>query len=268
MRKSFALIISLGALVLSSCSTPLVVLHVNDTHSHLEPIRDDRNYGHGGIIERGAIVDSVREARGAENVLLLHAGDFNQGTSYYTQFGGKLELESVNAFGYDCITLGNHEFDNGVQDLADRLVQIKCPVVCANLKLEGTPLEGIVKPYVIINRAGRKIGIIGLTSDLASNVAYEISSSLVQYDSEEVTNRYAEYLKKREKCDLVILLSHLGFKEDIKMAGLTKDIDLIIGGHSHTFLDDIHYEPNALGREIPIITDGCWGYSVGELIIR
>ncbi len=268
MRKSLISIIIPCALLMSACSPSLVILHVNDTHSHLEPIRDERAYGHGGIIERGAIVDSIRLARGADKVLLLHAGDFNQGTSYYNQFGGIPELESINAFGYDCITIGNHEFDNGVQDLADRLAQIKCPVVCANLKLEGTPLEGIVTPYTIIMRAGKKIGIIGLVSDLASNVAYEISSSLVQYDSAEVTNRYAEYLKKKEKCDMVILLSHLGFKADKKIAGQTKDVDLIVGGHSHTFLDDIVYQENASGKKIPIITDGCWGYSVGELIVK
>ena len=268
MKKSLALISVLGLLALSACSPALVVLHVNDTHSHLEPIRDSRNYGHGGIIERGAIVDSVRCVRGGDNVLLLHAGDFNQGTSYYNRFGGEPELEAVNAFGYDCITIGNHEFDNGVQDLADRLAKIKCPVVCANLKLEGTPLEGIVVPYTIVYKAGRKIGIIGLVSDLASNVAYEISSSLVQYDAAEVTNRYAELLKKQEKCDLVILLSHLGYFADKKIVEETEYVDIIIGGHSHTFLDEIDYEENAHDREIPIITDGCWGYSVGELIVK
>ncbi len=268
MKKSLIPIIISSALLVSACSPSLVILHVNDTHSHLEPIRDERGYGHGGIIERGAIVDSIRCARGDDNVLLIHAGDFNQGTSYYNQFGGIPELESINAFGYDCITIGNHEFDNGVQDLADRLAQIKCPVVCANLKLEGTPLEGIVTPYAIVTRAGKKIGIIGLVSDLASNVAYEISSSLVQYNSAEVTNRYAEYLKKEEKCDMVILLSHLGFKEDKRIVPLTKDVDLVVGGHSHTFLDDIVYQTNASGKKIPIITDGCWGYSVGELIVK
>ncbi len=268
MKKSLALVLSFGVLAVSACSPALVVLHVNDTHSHLEPIRDERNYGHGGIIERGAIVDSVICSRGKDNVLFLHAGDFNQGTSYFNQFGGQPELEAVNAFGYDCITIGNHEFDNGVQDLADRLAKIKCPIVCANLKLEGTPLEGIVTPYTIVYKAGKKIGIIGLVSNLASNVSYEISSTLTQYDSAEVTNRYAEILRKQEKCDLVILLSHLGFSADKDIVKYTKDIDLIIGGHSHTFLDDIVYEKNAKGKEIPIITDGCWGYSVGELIVK
>ena len=117
-------------------------------------------------------------------------------------------------------------------------------------------------------RSGKKIGVIGLTSDLASNVAYEISSRLVQVSSVDVTNRYAEYLKKQEKCDLVILLSHLGFSKDIDLVKHTKYVDVIIGGHSHTFIDDIEYQPNACGRQIPIVTDGCWGFEVGELIVR
>ncbi len=110
---------------LASCSPKLVILHLNDTHSHLEPVRETERYGKAGIIERGVIVDSVRNARGEDNVLLLHAGDFNQGTSYYTQFGGALEVAAVNAFRYDCIVLGNHEFDNGIEDLAARVKQIK-----------------------------------------------------------------------------------------------------------------------------------------------
>ena len=253
---------------LASCSPKLVILHLNDTHSHLEPVRETERYGKAGIIERGAIVDSVRNVRGEDNVLLLHAGDFNQGTSYYTQFGGALEVAAVNALRYDCIVLGNHEFDNGLEDLAARVKQIKCPVVCANVEFAGTPLEGEVTPYAILHKAGKKIGVIGLTSDLASNVAYEISSRLVQVSSVDVTNRYAEYLKKQEKCDLVILLSHLGFSKDIDLVKHTKYVDVIIGGHSHTFIDDIEYQPNACGRQIPIVTDGCWGFEVGELIVR
>lgn len=246
----------------------LSILHVNDTHSHLEPLREAENHGYGGIIERGIIVDSVRLSRGEENVLLLHAGDFNQGSSYYSEFGGELEVKVVNAFGYDCITIGNHEFDNGVEDLSARLQKINAPVVCANLKLEGTALEGVVSPYAIVEKAGMKIGIIGLVSDLATNVAYEISSQLHQYDNLVVTNKYARILKKQHKCDLVILLSHLGFEEDLKLITSTKDVDLVVGGHSHTFLDEICYAKNAAGRQIPVVTDGCFGLGIGELTVE
>lgn len=246
----------------------LSILHVNDTHSHLEPSRENKYYGKGGIIERGLIVDSVRVSRGEENVLLLHAGDFNQGSSYYSEFGGELEVKVVNAFAYDCITIGNHEFDNGVEDLAARLSKINCPVVCANLELQNTALEGLVSPYAIVEKAGLKIGIIGLVSDLATNVAYEISSQLHQLDNLSVTNKHAKTLKKKYKCDLVILLSHLGYKEDLKLISDTKDVDIVIGGHSHTFLEGITYGENALGREIPVLTDGCFGLEVGELTVE
>lgn len=246
----------------------LSILHVNDTHSHLEPSRENKCYGKGGIIERGLIVDSVRVSRGEENVLLLHAGDFNQGSSYYSEFGGELEVKVVNAFAYDCITIGNHEFDNGVEDLAARLSKINCPVVCANLELQNTALEGLVSPYAIVEKAGLKIGIIGLVSDLATNVAYEISSQLHQLDNLSVTNKHAKTLKKKYKCDLVILLSHLGYENDLKLISDTKDVDIVIGGHSHTFLEGITYGENALGREIPVLTDGCFGLEVGELTVE
>lgn len=266
MKKGIVFLSIIG--VVGSCAPQLSILHLNDTHSHMEPVREEYNYGWGGVIERGAIVDSVRTSRGENNVLLLHAGDFNQGTSYFTQFGGIPEVQSLNAFRYDCVTLGNHEFDNGVEDLSRRLRMIDCPVVCANLKLEGTALEGVVEPYAIVHRAGRKIGIIGLTSDLSSNVAYAISSQLVQYDALDVTNRYASYLKGELKCDMVILLSHLGFGEDEKLIPGTKDIDVVVGGHTHTKITEIHFVENSKGRKIPIVTDECWGYSVGELIVK
>ena len=245
----------------------LSILHVNDTHSHMEPLRDAEYHGYGGIIERGIIVDSVRRSRGEDNVLLLHAGDFNQGSSYYSEFGGELEVKVLNAFRYDCVTIGNHEFDNGVEDLAARLRKIDAPIVCANIKLEDTALEGLVSPYAIVEKAGMKIGVIGLVSDLATNVAYEISSQLHQYDNLTVTNKYARLLKNKYKCDLVILLSHLGFKEDTQLISSTKDVDVVVGGHSHTFLDEICYKENAAGRQIPIVTDGCFGVGIGELTV-
>lgn len=269
MRKRFVtILIGVEAIFCAvSCSTELAIVHLNDTHSHFEPVRDEKRTGEAGIIERSIIIDSIRTARGEDHVLLLHAGDFNQGTSYFTQFGGALEVAAVNALRYDCVTLGNHEFDNGVEDLAGRLRNLNCPVVCANLKLEGTALEGVVTPYTIIRRGGHTIGIIGLVSDLKTNVSYFISSKLVQYDAVEVVNRYASELRSR-KCDMVIVLSHLGFGGDLHLASMTEGVDMIIGGHTHTFIDDIHYVTNPKGKRIPVVQDGCWGYDVGELIVK
>lgn len=258
------------AVLAVSCSTTsetLSILHVNDTHSHFEPIRNGVRTG-GGVIERSAIIDSVRDARGEDDVLLLHAGDFNQGTSYFSTLGGILEIETINAMGYDCITLGNHEFDNGLEDLAERLSKLECPVVCANVDFSGTPLDTIVKPYAIVEKAGMRIGIIGATSNLSTNVSHAISSQLTQLDNVRSVNRWSRYLYFIEGCDMIIFLSHLGYDADMEIVPKLHYVDLVIGGHSHTFVDDFVYVKDADAYKVPIITDGCWGYDVGEITVK
>lgn len=269
MKKIF-LISAAVLMTLSACQQQtLVIIHTNDTHSHLEPERGGRDAGHGGCIERAAFIDSVREARGERNVLLLHAGDFNQGSSYFSELGGEVEVNVVNDMKYDAITLGNHEFDNGIEDLTARLKKLKTTkVVCANLDLRGFEMEEVVKPYTILKRAGKKIGIIGLETDIRRVVSAQISSRIPLLDNEEVTNRWSDYLKNTEKCDLVILLSHLGYQEDLAFIPHTHNIDLLIGGHSHTFVDDFVYVEDADGKKVPIITDGRWGLELGEIEVR
>ena len=258
-------------MVLLSCACSrqprLVILHTNDTHSHLEPERSTELAGHGGVIERAAIIDSVRAANGDDRVLLLHAGDFNQGSSYYSEMGGDVEVSLVNALGYDCITLGNHEFDNGIEDLGRRVSALNCPVVCANLDL--SPFEGLecVKPYAILNKGGMKIGIIGLEADLTECVSKTTSSRIPQLDPVEVTNKWAEHLSKVEKCDLVVLLSHQGYEEDQAIVAASRGLDIVVGGHTHTFVDNIVYVKDLDGRKVGIVTDGCWGLEMGEVKI-
>ncbi len=260
MKKLIVILAAVAAVC--ACSPKLVILHCNDTHSHLDPLRD----GRGGIIERAAFVDSVRKAEGAGKVLLLHAGDFNQGTSYYTQLHGEIEVDMVNAMKYDAITLGNHEFDNGIEDLTARVRRIQCPVVCANLDLSSFELGKYVKPYTILHRGGKKIGIIGLEADLSTNVSKSISSRIPQLDPVESVNKWSDYLHKTEKCDMVILLSHNGYEpEDQQNAKGIRGVDLVIGGHSHTFVDDFVYVKDADGKPVPIITDGCWGLEMGMI---
>lgn len=263
MRK--LLILALAALTLAACAPKpkLVIIHTNDTHSHLEPIRTGEDMGRGGIIERAAFVDSVRRAQGAGRVLLLHAGDFGQGTSYFSEFGGELEIDMLNALGYDCVTLGNHEFDNGLEDLAKRLSRLECPVVCANIDLAPVGLDQYVKPYVILERAGMKIGIIGTTSDLSTNVAASISSRIQQLDTVESVNKCISEI--REACDLVILLSHSGFDEDCELVPQTRGLDLVIGGHSHYDLDEVRELIDADGNKVPMVTDGAYGINLGEV---
>lgn len=247
----------------------LVIVHLNDTHSHLEPERGGASKGCGGVVERAAFIDSLRRADGRRNVLLLHAGDFNQGTSYYTRFGGELELQLVNALRYDAVTLGNHEFDNGVDDLARRVEKIKCPVLCANYDFSGTALEGKVRPYAIFRRAGLRIGVFGLTVDVSSVVNASSVAGMKFLDCSVTANRWARFLKEEKRCDFVIALTHIGYDEDEMndrvLAATTRNIDLIVGGHSHTFLESLPTVANLDGKEIPIVQDGCWGLNVGVL---
>lgn len=257
--------------LLASCSHRLVIVHTNDTHSHFEPLRetDDESPKMGGVIEQAAYIDSVRHADGKRNVLLLHAGDFNQGTSYFTIFKGDLEIGMLNAMKYDCVTLGNHEFDNGLDDLARRLSELHCPVVCANYDFFINPkLKSIVKPYVILKRGGHKIGIIGMLCDISRVVDGNISKKLPRLDEAETANKWASYLKNEEGCDLVIVLSHMGFNEDRNFVKTVRNIDLVIGGHSHTLLKQIEYSKDLDGREVPIVQDGGWGLYLGHLEIK
>ena len=172
----------------------LTILHLNDTHSHIEPERAGTLAGHGGVIEQAAYVDSVRTAEGAANVMLLHAGDFSQGSSYFTELGGDLEIDIINAMAYDAVCLGNHEFDNGINELARRLTNIKVPVVCANYNFKGSPLENLIKPYTIMEKAGRKIGVIGLLTDLSDVVSADVSVVIKYQNPKDALNLYAAEL--------------------------------------------------------------------------
>lgn len=265
----------LACMILGICACApkqhdLVILHLNDTHSHLDPQRD----GSGGVIERAAYIDSVRMAEGKNNVLLLHAGDFNQGSSYYTVLKGELEVDMVNALGYDCITLGNHEFDNGLEDLGARLARIKCPVVCCNYDFSTFEVGKKVTPYTIIKKAGRRIGIIGVLCNISTVVAKETADRVPALDTATEVNRWADYLKQEEGCDLVIVLSHAGFKgepgglNDVDIVPLTTNVDLLVGGHSHTHLTEMYYGQNAEGRAVPVVQDWCWGHQVGKITVR
>ena len=259
-----------AVLAACACQPRLVILHTNDTHSHFEPLRGGEDTGVGGVVERAAFVDSVRAAHGAGKVLLLHAGDFGQGTSYFTELKGRLEPEMINALGYDCVALGNHEFDNGIEDLTERLKMVRpeTKFVCANVDLSPFELGEYVKPYAIVQRGGMKIGVIGLESDLSTNVSKTISSRMQQLDSVEETNRWADFLHDTEKCDMIILLSHLGYSEDQKLVPQSRWLDLVVGGHSHTFVDGMLYLKDSRGRKVPIITDGCWGLEMGQVNVR
>ena len=247
----------------------LTILHFNDTHSHLEPERTGDETGLGGAIERAACRDSIVKADGKRNVLFLHAGDFSQGTSYFSVLGGDIEVDLINALKYDCITLGNHEFDNGVDELARRMSKVKCPVVCANYDFSQLPLGAYVRPYAIVRKAGMRIGIIGLMPDITTLVSHEVSSKIPAFDNSEVVNKWASYLREEKKCDLVIALTHIGYDDgpynDFALVRGSRGIDIVVGGHSHTFIDRPGYERDLDGKLVPIVQAGCWGLEMGNM---
>ena len=268
MKKIFILI-SACALATVASAQNLTILHLNDTHSHIDPERSGPNAGRGGVIEQAAYIDSVRVADGKDNVLLLHAGDFGQGTSYFTELNGDIEIDVLNAMAYDATCLGNHEFDNGIDELARRLRNLNVPVVCANYNFTGSPLEGLIKPYVVLQKAGKKIGVIGLLTDVTSVVDRNIADKLKYKNPAEVANEYAYMLKVEQGCDLVICLTHLGYDgeiyTDVELAAASRNVDVIVGGHSHTHLKDVVKVYNLDGEPVGIVSDWKWGLNIGNL---
>ena len=253
----------------------LVILHANDTHSRFEPVRTGDWAGLGGVIERAAFVDSVRAAAGPENVLLLHAGDFSQGTTYFSELHGDLEIQALNFFGYDVVTLGNHEFDNGLEDLGRRLSSLEMPVVVCNYDFSPFEMGKNIKPYVILERAGLKIGVLGVLCDLKSMVAGDIAERVPEFDLVPTVQKYADLLKNDERCDLVIALTHIGYTEhnpgdvtDPVLCSKTRNIDLFVGGHSHTFMKEMARHPNVDGVLVPIVQSGEQGVYFGQIDYR
>lgn len=268
MKKTLVIFFALFAAAVSVDARKLVILHMNDTHSHIEAERSGEWTGHGGVIEQAALVDSVRTADGRRNVLLLHAGDFSQGTSYFSELHGDLEIKLLNAMGFDAVCLGNHEFDNGIAELARRLSSLNMPVICSNYTFDGMSLSDLVKPYAVVRKAGLKIGIVAMLTDLSSVVDGDIASSFKYLEPAEAVSRHASFLRNNEKCDMVICLSHCGYDEDKDIAAGMKDIDIIVGGHSHTFITEPEFVRAADGREVMIVQDGCWGLEMGQIDIE
>ncbi|MCI2082092.1 MAG: metallophosphatase [Bacteroidales bacterium] len=253
----------------------LVILHTNDTHSQIEPFRVGEYKGMGGVERRLQFYDSQFEKYGRDRVLVLDAGDFSQGTPYFMVGHGDIEIKLLNILHTDVVTLGNHEFDNGVSEIARRIGMADFQVVCANWDFTGTSLEGLVKPYAIVERGGMKIGIIGATTtSLPSVCSPGDIVGLKLLPTVDTINSIAEKLKKREKCDLVILLSHLGFNggnfkhpSDCIVAANSRDIDIIIGGHTHTFLKKEYPVKNLDGKDVMVTQTGCKGVYIGKLCI-
>jgi 5'-nucleotidase len=269
----------LGGLSLSSFQTgnptakKLTILHTNDTHSQIDPfpLSHPKNPNMGGVARRAALISQIRKEE--ENVLLLDAGDIFQGTPYFNYYGGEIEFKVMSMMKYDLATIGNHDFDNGITGLYGQLPNATFEFVCANYDFKNTVLDTHVKPYKIFNKAGIKIGIFGLGVELYGLVDPRYYKETKYLDPVEIATDITKKLKEVEKCDLIICLSHLGFEykneperiSDINLARKTKNIDLIIGGHTHTFLDKPVIEKNLDGQDVLINQVGAYGVNLGRI---
>lgn len=252
----------------------LEVLHTNDTHSCIMPLNpnlaDTAVAGRGGFLRRVAMIKEERAKN--PDLLLIDSGDFSQGSPFYTMFKGDVEVGLMNLMGYDAVTIGNHEFDFGLENMARIFKIAKFPVVCANYDFTGTCVEGLVKPYVIIKRNGLKIGLFGLSPQLEGLVDLSKCKGVTYLDPVEVGNRVAAELKHDKKCDVVICVSHLGWLRpdemgDQKLLASSKDIDLVLGGHSHSYFKDLRYVNNADGKAVPVDQNGKNAMYVGKLTL-
>lgn len=246
-------------------TTKIVILHTNDTHSQVEPIESSDM---GGYARRMGVINQIRKEE--KNVLLLDAGDFLQGTPYFNFYSGAVEAKALKMMGYDAVTFGNHEFDNGMDSLAKVLKNTSLPIVNANYNLENTPLKPYVQLYKIIKKDGIKIGIFGIGVNLNGLAFQKNFEGVVLLDPIETALSTSDFLKNKLKCDLVICLSHLGVSSldssptDYDLAEVSKDIDVIIGGHSHKILVN-ESAKNKNGKAVTIAQVGKSGMNLGRI---
>lgn len=282
-RRSFVLnsiagagYMSVGGSVLSSCSLStektITILHTNDVHSHLDPFPADHATfpDMGGIARRASLISSIRKEN--PNTLLLDAGDIFQGTPYFNFYGGELEFRLMSRLKYDAATLGNHDFDNGIDGLLAQLPYAKFDFLSANYDFTNTVLNGMTSPYKVFEVDGIKVGVFGLGINLDGLVTKKLYKETKYLDPVEISLDTVRILKEEKNCDLIICLSHLGyeyrnpeFASDVMLASKTQDIDLIIGGHTHTFLDKPVVRKNR--KDLPVLINqvGCYGINLGRI---
>ncbi|RED45892.1 bifunctional metallophosphatase/5'-nucleotidase [Seonamhaeicola aphaedonensis] len=266
---------SLGfqSFISNSKTTKITILHTNDVHSHIDPFgpNDGRNANTGGVARRASLIEAIRKEN--PNTLLLDAGDIFQGTPYFNYYGGELEFKLMSMLKYDLATIGNHDFDNSIDGLYAQLPHAQFEFVSANYDFTNTIMDAHVKPFKIFKIDGIKIGVFGLGIELNGLVEKSLYKETIYLDPLEVTQDMSRILKTEEYCDLVICLSHLGYHyknspdriSDLNLAAATKDIDLIIGGHTHTFLKKPTVARNIEGKNILINQVGAYGINLGKI---
>lgn len=268
--------LGLGGLAMQSChSEPvrrITVLHTNDVHSHIDPFPASHPIfaNLGGAARRAALIESIRKEN--SDTLLLDAGDIFQGTPYFNFYGGELEFRLMNRMGYQAATLGNHDFDNGLSGLLAQLPNASFSFLSANYNFDNTLLEGRVQPYEVFVRNGVRIGVFGLGIQLEGLVLKELYGETIYLNPVEIARDMSRILRGEEQCDLVICLSHLGHRyenpdrvSDQVLAASTENIDLIIGGHTHTFMEQAEGAINREGKTVLIQQVGCYGVRLGRV---
>lgn len=261
----------------AACTQPklhtLTILHTNDTHSQVEALEEGkRDEFCGGYTRRMGLIAQERKAD--PNLLVFDAGDFCQGTPYFNFYHGRIEIDAMNRMGYDAVTLGNHEFDNGVDTLAAILQGAQFPVVCTNYDVKGSVLEGLVLPYTVIRRQNVRIGVFGIGIDPAGLIAERNFAPLQYLDPIATAQDVANTLKNKEKCDVIVCLSHQGTHpsaegklSDVELAQATRNIDIIIGAHTHKTLTNV-YIPNLDGDSVFLAQMGKSGARIGKIQVE
>jgi 5'-nucleotidase len=275
MKTRYFLVILLALVSLSGQAKKhkqLVILHTNDTHSAILPINaqlpDTMKAGRGGFLRRIAMLKEERAKH--PDLLYFDSGDFFQGSAYFTMFKGDVEVGLMNQMGIDASTIGNHEFDFGLENMARVFKQANFPILCANYDFTGTVMEGICKPWIIIKRNGLKIGVFAVCPKLKGLVSDKNCGGVKYLDPAKVALETATMLKQQQKCDMVICISHLGWEnyraeDDLYMIKNSRNIDLVLGGHTHTFMPTLEYEKNMDGKPVPVDQNGKHAIFVGKL---
>jgi len=252
----------------------LVILHTNDTHSTILPVSsqlpDTMKAGRGGFLRRIAMLKEERQKH--PDLLYFDSGDFFQGSAYFTMFKGDVEVGLMNQMGLDATTIGNHEFDFGLENMARVFKMANFPVVCSNYDFTGTVMEGVTRPWIVIRRAGLKIGVLAVCPKMKGLVSDKNCVGVKYLDPGRVALETATMLKEQQKCDLVVCISHLGWssnrgEDDQYMISHSRNIDIVLGGHTHTYMPTLEHWQNLDGRSIPVDQNGKHAIFVGKLVV-
>ena len=274
MIRTICFILMMMVSLTSSAKEPkrLVILHTNDTHSQIFPITpqlpDTMKAGRGGFLRRIAMLKEERAKH--PDLLYFDSGDFFQGSAYFTMFKGDVEVGLMNLMGIDASTIGNHEFDFGMENMARVFKMANFPILCANYDFTGTVMEGITKPYIIIKRNGVKIGVFAVCPKMKGLVSDKNCVGVKYLDPAKVALETATMLKGKKKCDVVICISHLGWnsnrgEDDQYMIQGSRNIDLVLGGHTHTYMPTLEHWNNMDGKPVPVDQNGKAAIFVGRI---